>query len=337
MPDAQPEVSVIVVAYRRLDLVERAVASVLASTGIDLEVVVVNNDRGLPVGAWAATVGDARLSVVEAGFNSGYAGGVNRGVAASRGRYVFFQNQDLTVAPDHLAQLTAFMEAHPRAGAASGKILRSGGEAPMIDTAGIFMKRHRGAYDRGEGTPDVGQFDTVSEVFAASGAGFFARRSALEDVGPRGRPLDEAFFMYKEEVDLCWRLRLRGWECWYVPAAVAWHGRTSASLGGRGFVAGARDYWRLVRARPAHVRLHSLKNQWLMLVKDADLADVVRSPQILVREAMLFAVTLVTSPPIAVRAVLSFLRAAPAVVRERRRVQSRRVVGRGALAVWFRQ
>jgi GT2 family glycosyltransferase len=229
------------------------------------------------------------------------------------------------------------VEARPRLGAASGKLFRTGEGATVLDSAGILMKRHRGAYDRGEGAPDLGQFDSPCEVFAASGAALFARRAALDDAaGPDG-PFDEAFFMYKEELDLCWRLRLRGWSCWYVPAAVAWHDRTSSSLAGRSFASGARDYWRVVRSRPPHVRLHSLKNQWLMLIKDDEARALVRAPGVVVRELVLFAVTVVSAPRVAARSVVAFGRALPGALRERRRIQRGRTVPRGALAGWFRE
>ena len=87
--------------------------------------------------------------------------------------------------------------------------------------------RDRGAFDRGENELDVGQYELEEQVFGVSAAALVARREALESVRVAGEYLDETFFMYKEDVDLSWRFRLAGWECWYVPSAVAYHARTS--------------------------------------------------------------------------------------------------------------
>jgi GT2 family glycosyltransferase len=66
---------------------------------------------------------------------------------------------------------------------------------------------------------DLGQYDVGQEVFAGCGAGLLIRASVLADVGA----FDERFFAYYEDVDLCWRARLRGWRVAYAPGAVARH------------------------------------------------------------------------------------------------------------------
>ena len=103
-----------------------------------------------------------------------------------------------------------------------------------------MIRRDRRVFDRGENERDEGQFDRDEEVFGVSGAALVARREALESVELDGQYLDESFHMYKEDVDLCWRLRLAGWECWYVAGAVAYHARTSHGLSGTGYLRGAR-------------------------------------------------------------------------------------------------
>ena len=341
-----PDVSVIVVAYGGLDLVVRAADAALASQGVGIEVIVANNAirrQQPPTHADSSDASGTGLSAavrwLEVGFNAGYGGALNRGIAATRGRYVLCLNQDVALAPDYLARMTAFCDAHPTAGAASGKILRtpSMGEGPVIDSAGVFMKRHRGAFDRGEGAVDEGQFDAASEVFAASGAALFARRAALDDVAGRDGPFDEAMFMYKEDVDLGWRLRLRGWSCWYLPEAVAFHGRTSSSLAGRAYRGGAGAYWRVLRSRPPYVRRHSLQNQWRMVLKDdSALASFRGAPAILGRELALTAANALASPSVAIGAVAGFGRGLRATLAERRRVQERRTATGASMARWFR-
>jgi GT2 family glycosyltransferase len=97
----------------------------------------------------------------------------------------------------------------------------------VIQNAGTIVFRDGRGRDRGavlDGTlhyfeDDLGQYDAGQEVFAGCGAGLLIRTSVLADVGA----FDERFFAYYEDVDLCWRARLRGWRVAYAPGAVARH------------------------------------------------------------------------------------------------------------------
>jgi GT2 family glycosyltransferase len=233
------------------------------------------------------------------------------------------------------------MREHENAGAAAGKVRRPparGDAGPMlIDSAGIAVRADRAAFDRGEGEPEGSAFCDTEEVFAVSGAALFARRSALDDVAVDGEYLDEAFFMYKDDVDLCWRMRLRGWECWYVPAAGAFHVRSGRGLGGRRYRAGAVAYLRNERAKPAHVRVHSLKNEWLMLLKnDSARSSLPDLPRIALRQALLAGTTAVLSPRLLLRALRMFAAAIPNAWRWRSEIRRRAVVDPRVLrARWF--
>ena len=176
----------------------------------------------------------------------------------------------------------SFFARRPRAGCASGKILRFDlpdlPETDVIDTTGLTIGRNRRVADRGENERDVGQFEREEEVFGVSGAALVARREALEDVTVAGECLDESFHMYKEDVDLSWRLRLAGWECWYVPSAVAYHGRTIHGTSRRSYLADVRLFRENERSKPVSVRMNSMKNQWVLLLKNDDLANFCGTP-----------------------------------------------------------
>jgi GT2 family glycosyltransferase len=330
-------VSVVLPAYGSPEPLLAAVDRLLDLTNVHIEVIVVDNDppRGLP----GLLPSAPRLRLIEPGYNSGFAAAINAGVDASRGEFLLFHNADLLIDGDYLALLVDFMRERPNAGAASGKILRPpavAGAESLIDSAGITVRRDRGAFDRGEGKPDRA-FDTVEEVFAVSGAALFARRAALDDVAVGGHCLAPAFFMYKDDVDLCWRLRLRGWECWFVPAARAHHLRSGRGLGGRGYLRGLRTYLRNERAKPRHVRLHSLKNEWLLLVHNESFATLVPDlPRIIFRQALLAGSTLLLSPTSFFEAVRLAAGALPGAIRWRRDVRRRAVVdNRDIRARWF--
>jgi GT2 family glycosyltransferase len=330
-------VSVLVPCYGDVHLLERSVPRLLASAGVELEVVLLNNDarqadgvRGL-VTSWD----DARVRVLELEHGAGFAKALNAGIASTTGELVFFANSDLFVTESYLAELQRFFDTHPRAGCVTGKILRfdltEDRETVILDTTGLVMGRDRGASDRGQNDQDVGLYAQEEQVFGCSGAAFVARRRALEAVASGGEVLDESFFMYKEDVDLSWRLRLAGWECWYVPRAVAYHARTSVEP------AGVRSFHQNERAKPRHVRVHSLKNQWLMLVKNEDRANLLRDlPFVAARETLVLAYNALFAPRITFAAIRGFARALPEARRKRRTVKAAQSVSPAEIRRWFR-
>lgn len=169
--------------------------------------------------------------VLVTGRNLGYGAAANRGVAATFAPSVMVCNPDLEVRPGTLSALAGVLDDDPGCAVAGPLIRTSTGERypsarqfpSMVDAAGhallgIFVPRNRftrayhlaGFADVGEGTRTV---DWVS------GACFLVRRSAFEQVGG----FDEAYFMYAEDVDLCWRLGRAGWRVAYAPAAEVVH------------------------------------------------------------------------------------------------------------------
>jgi GT2 family glycosyltransferase len=333
-----PMVSVLVPCYGDVHLLERSVPRLLASAGVELEVVLLNNDTTQAEGVrrLVASCQDKRVRVLELEHGAGFAKALNAGVASSGGELVLFANSDLFVTDTYLGELVQFFAAHPRAGCATGKILgydlALDRETAVLDTTGIVIGRDRGASDRGQNEPDTGRYEQEEQVFGCSGAAFMTRREALESVAIDGECLDETFFMYKEDVDLSWRLRLAGWECWYVPRALAYHARTSSEPAGVG------SFHRNERLKPRHVRVHSMKNQWLLLVKNEDRANLLRDlPFVAIRESLVLAYNTFTAPGITYEAVRGFAQSFPKARRKRRAIKARQSVSPADLRRWFRR
>jgi hypothetical protein len=274
------------------------------------------------------------------GENAGFCAAHNRGIRETAGEFVFLANPDLVVAEDHLDVLVQLFARRPRAACANGKLIRydaeRGRETNVIDSAGLAIGRNRRAVDRGEGLVErPGLYDGEEEVFAVSGAAFFARRAALEEAAADGEVLDESFFMYKEDVDLSWRLRALGWECWYVPSARAHHARSSRGLGAKSYASAIREFHRSQLAKPAPSRVHSLRNQWLLLVKNEDLSSFARDfLPIVAREAAVVGWTILFSPRSLV-AVGEFAARLPGALAKRRWIRARRVVPAADLRLWL--
>jgi N-acetylglucosaminyl-diphospho-decaprenol L-rhamnosyltransferase len=158
--------------------------------------------------------------------NVGFAWANNQAIRQSQGRYVLLLNSDTEVYPGALETMVQFMEGRPRAGGCGPRLLNADGSLqaschPML-TPGrefwrlLFLERlwHRATY-----VQERWNRETPHLVEVIKGACFLLRRAALEQVGT----LDERYFMYTEEMDLCYRLAQAGWQLWWVPQAVVKH------------------------------------------------------------------------------------------------------------------
>jgi GT2 family glycosyltransferase len=250
-----------------------------------------------------------------------------------------FCNADLFPSATYLAEMVSFFEGHSRSGAAMGKLLRydlaTDRPTDVIDAVGLILTRQRRIIVRGESERDTGQYDETREVFGVDGAAIVLRRSALEEISVDGEYLDENFYAHKEDHDVSWRLRLAGWECWYLPDAVAYHGRSSRGLGSSGYLSTMRSFHRNEREKSQFVRVHAMKNQWLMLLKNEDAYNLARDfPFILARELMVVVHNVLFAPR-ALVAVPMTVRIVPQTLRKRRVAKARQRMPAPALRYWL--
>jgi len=179
--------------------------------------------------------------------------GEGRGKGVGRGLYpaTLLLNPDTIVQPGALETLVSFLETHPRAGAVSPRLLNPDGS--LQENAFTFPTLWMSFFDffplhgRLYGSRLNGRFpemrgDSPFPIDHPLGACLLLRGEALEQVGL----LDEGYFMYVEEVDLCYRLKRAGWEVWHVPAARVLHysGQSTKQLPGRMFVELHRSRYR---------------------------------------------------------------------------------------------
>jgi len=172
------------------------------------------------------------IRVVKAG-NRGFAAANNLGfehVPASC-PFILFLNPDAFLEPECLSRALETLRQNPEAGVVSGKLFRfdvnTGKPSARLDSTGIFRKWYGRWYDRGQGREDTGKYDRQeNDVPAVCGALMFCRREALEEAALKKNVIfDPDFFLYKEDIELCLRLREKGWRLLYQPLCIAWHGR----------------------------------------------------------------------------------------------------------------
>lgn len=196
--------------------------------------------------------------------NRGFSYGHNFNLRQGGFEHVLILNPDVILSQGYLKTLMASMAGVKRVGMAGGKLFRMDADGrtvhedryPVLDTTGIYFTPTQRHFDRGSQQPDRGQYDRRQLVFGISGAALLCTREMLEDVRYGDEYLDEDFFAYREDADLAWRAQLRGWRALYEPAARGRHVRR---------VLPSR------RARlAAHINYHSLKNRYLMRIKNLD-------------------------------------------------------------------
>jgi GT2 family glycosyltransferase len=172
------------------------------------------------------------VRLIENSDNVGFAGANNQGIRQARGRYVLLLNSDTEVQEGALETLVAFMDEHDRAGASGARLLNTDGSLqpsahPMLTPNREFWRLLFLEPLLPRATYRMAGWDESlpRRVEVIKGACLLLRREALKQVGL----LDDSYFMYTEEVDLCYRLAQAGWELWWVPAAkVVHHGEASS-------------------------------------------------------------------------------------------------------------
>jgi len=254
-------VSVAIVTWESAKHLPRCLDALAAQTALPREVIVVDNassDASAAIASAHPVVGAFERN----SSNRGFAGGQNQAIRRSIGEWVLALNPDAVLAPTFLEELARAARPAP-VGTLCGKLLRLGGdgrpvEPAVIDSTGIVFTRDFRHLDRGSGLPDQGQWEREELVFGATGAAALYRRAMIDDVSVEGEFFDDEFFAYREDADVAWRAQLLGWDCLYVPRAVGYHVRAVLPSNRRSV--------------PAHLNRHSVKNRFLMRIKNADSA-----------------------------------------------------------------
>ncbi len=231
------DLSIVIVNWNVRELLRQCLSSVYRTTGDSLELEVIVVDNASSDGSVAMVREDfPQVHLIANAENLGFTRGNNQAIAQSQGRYVLLLNPDTEVVDDALTTMVCYMDAHPQVGALGPQLLYPDGSVqssrrrfPTMATAFLestvlqqwfphnrVLRRYY-VRDRRD--------DEVQEVDWVVGACLLARRQAIEQVGL----LDEAFFMYSEEMDWCRRFKERGWQVVYLPTAQVIHHEARSS------------------------------------------------------------------------------------------------------------
>lgn len=226
------DVSVIILNFNTLALTKLCLQSLKQSKlgSYSMEIIVCDN---------ASTDGTIEMVrkefpdvlCIQNGGNIGFAAGNNPGIKRAKGRYVLLLNSDTEVTSNVMKYMITFVDSHPKAGAATCKLILTDGSMDpachrgfptpwpaftyftnlekLFPTSRLFGQYHQGYKD----------VTKPHEVDSISGAFFMVRKEVIKEVGL----LDEDFFMYAEDIDWAYRIKKSGWQIWFTPQVSVLH------------------------------------------------------------------------------------------------------------------
>jgi hypothetical protein len=245
MPDpAKPIVSALIVSRNAKDDLLQCLQAFFSSADIPVEAVVVDNDSS-DGSAAAVTDEFPQATVIAQPKNLGYGRAANVGLERCQGRFTLLLSTEVTVQPGCVGKLADFLLTRPDTGAVGPRVLLPNGQLDpdsrrsfpiprtlFYQTVGLstlFPKSKRfGRHNMGH-VPE----GEVHEMDAGTGACLLLRTAALDRVGF----FDPRYFMFGEDLDLCYRLKLGGWKIFYLPDASATRRAKQAPSQRRGQIA----------------------------------------------------------------------------------------------------
>lgn len=219
-----PLVSVMVLNYNGQKFLKDCFDSLLACAYPNFEILMIDNNSTENDVDYVAQ-NYPQVKIIQTHSNSGYSRAYNIAFEKSEAKYFIMLNNDVKVEPDWIEPLVAAAEKDEKIGALQPKILsmRNKGCFEYAGASGGFMDKYGYPFLRGRLfftiEEDKGQYDDETEVFWTSGAAMFVRAEALKKSGV----LDEDFVHHMEEIDLCWRLHLAGYNLKVIPKSMIFH------------------------------------------------------------------------------------------------------------------
>ncbi|MFL6448903.1 MAG: glycosyltransferase family 2 protein [Bryobacteraceae bacterium] len=318
-------VSVAIVAFNSARYIRQSLEFVLAQDYEPLEVVVIDNASADET-AEILRGFENRVRVVRNPDNQGFAGGQNQAIALCRGEWVLALNPDVRLEPNFVTELVAAGETEASVGTVCGKLLSMGDdfripEKPVIDSTGIFFTPNLRHFDRGSKELDYGRYNRCEYVFGATGAAALYRRKMIDDVALEGDFFDSDFFAYREDADLAWRAQLLGWQCLYVPEAVAYHVRHVLPTNRRSV--------------SAAINMHSVKNRFLMRINNLSARQYLHHFLAITTRDLLVIAGCLFREPYSLRAFPIVFKNFRKAWRKRRMISARRRASEQYMARWF--
>jgi GT2 family glycosyltransferase len=219
-----PKVSVVILNWNGKKFLEQFVPALTRSSYKHMEVVIADNGSTDDSVLFLQS-NYPQLRLIKFETNYGFAKGYNEALKKIESDYYILLNSDVEVPEHWIEPMVELLESNSNIGACQPKLLTysdkklfeyAGGAGGWLDEYGYPFAKGR-IFDVFEN--DYGQYDKAEPVFWASGAAMFIRARLFHEAGG----FDEFFFAHQEEIDLCWRLQLMGYQVWSCPSSFVYH------------------------------------------------------------------------------------------------------------------
>ena len=225
--NSSPSVAIVLLNYNGKNYLESNIPFILQASYQNKKIFVIDNastDDSVPF----LKEKYPGIHIIESAVNYGYAGGYNKGLKQIEADYYILINTDVEVTSGFIEPLLKTIDNNPDAAICQPKILslEHRDQFEYAGAAGGFMDKYGYTFARGrildQYEKDTGQYDQDCEIFWAGGACFLIKASVFHELNG----FYDYFFMYFEEVDLCWRAKLAGYNIWYSHQSVIYHKET---------------------------------------------------------------------------------------------------------------
>lgn len=315
-------VSINIVNWNGLHFLNDCIQSIKLQTYKNIEINIIdNNSSDGSVDLLKMKYPEIRL--IKNTQNEGFSRAHNQAIRISSGEYILPLNFDIILTPKFVEEMVKAIEFSPDIGIVSGNLylLENGEKKNMIDSTGITMKGMFPA-DRGQNEIDYGQYNKIEFVFGASGAAPLYRYQMLEDVKVHKEYFDEDYYLYVEDVDLCWRAQLFGWKAIYTPRAIAYHKRGATRENNSKM---AREYIMV-----GH------RNRYWTIIKNALLVNLLLNfPLILIVELKFYVSHLLKGNYFILKVTSMVLKGISQMLRKRKEIQRKKKVSANYMECFF--
>lgn len=230
------DVSIVIISYNVAEFLRECLVSIQKETTCAYEIFVVDNnsqDDSVDI----AKSFTPYVSIIQNRENQGFARANNQGFTQSKGRYIFMLNPDVVVLDRAIDKLVRFMDENSGIGVCGSKNLDPGHTLqlnchhfPTLSMILVEYLRMKGKFRKskyfGREHMTYWNYDEIKDVDWITGASLMIRKKALDETGW----LDENYFMYSEESDLCYRMKQKKWRTVFYPEAAVIHFGGQSSL-----------------------------------------------------------------------------------------------------------
>jgi GT2 family glycosyltransferase len=245
-------ISIIIVNYNGKKWLKKLFDSLLSQAYKNFEIIFVdNNSSDDSVEFIKNNYKDDRIRIVLSDKNLGFSGGNNLGFKHVKGEYILLLNNDTWAPADYLEKFIKGFQEIPNAGSIQSKIILMS-NTDKLDVCGSYWTDSSFLYHYGYGQDQsLEKYNRVMPFFSNKGASMMLRKDVVDKIDF----FDEDFWSYYEETDLCNRIWLAGYECWYYPKAVVYHAMGGTSL----------------TFPNSEIQFHNFKNKLLSFLKNFEI------------------------------------------------------------------